>query len=41
MLTLMTPCEPPIRSIWHLVSGVAVLAVLWAITVVAWQWLAR
>lgn len=39
MLTLMKPCESPARSIWHLVSGVVALAVIWAVGVVAWQWI--
>jgi hypothetical protein len=41
MFTVQTSCEPPAHSIWHLVSGVAALAVLWAAGVIAFHWLMR
>ena len=41
MLALLTPCEPPTRSIWHVISGVLSLAVLWAGVVVFAQWWMR
>ncbi|HEX8325256.1 MAG TPA: hypothetical protein VF595_15250 [Tepidisphaeraceae bacterium] len=41
MLVLLTPCEPPKRSVWHFVSGVAVLSMAWTFAVVAFQWWTR
>lgn len=33
MLAMITPCESPTRSPWHLVSGVAVLMAAWTVVV--------
>lgn len=41
MHSLQSPCEPPAHSVWHLISGVIALSVLWGIGVIAWHWLSR
>ncbi|MGC4032004.1 MAG: hypothetical protein QM754_09770 [Tepidisphaeraceae bacterium] len=39
MLGLLKPCEPPVHHFGHLVSGVIVLSLLWALVVIAMHWL--
>ena len=39
MVAMITPCECPARSPWHLVSGMAVLAGSWTALVAVGHWL--
>lgn len=38
-MTLITPCEPPQHSKWHLLSGSIVIALVYCITIGVVMWL--